>query len=289
MIRRLTVSLHDGGEIAMQADGPEEAAAFDGLGKLLRLPVGEGSPSAGDAEFVSPDALPADRHTVRDLPLTEIAYDAAWRRTLIAGWKRPPRHPAHYRTVLWRKLLIYAAMNASLRGADASLVHCAALETGRGAALLFGESGMGKSTAFGRWRAAGGKGFSDDMALLDFSGKDGIYVRRMPTWSACEAGRNEWDYPAGEELPLAAVFALGRSRTGRDEIVEVSPAQFFAQCYRSVFYWSLVRAKDLPRVLQERLAAQVRRRTDRLAEKFPPRALLTVRDGNPVELIEESL
>ena len=289
MVRQLTIRLYDGCEVVMRACGPEEAAPFDGLGKLLRLPVGEGTASAGDAEFVLPDALPPDRQTVRDLLLTEIAYDAAWRRTLIAGWKKPPRHPVYYRNSLWRKLLIYAAMNASLRGADASLVHCAALETDRGAVLLFGESGMGKSTAFGRWRAAGGKGFSDDMTLLDFSGRDGIYVRRMPTWSACEAGLNKWDYPAGEELPLAGVFALGRSSTGRDEIVELSPAQFFAQCYRSVFYWSLFRAKDLPRVLQERLAAQIRRRTERIAEMFPPRALLTVPDGSPVELIEESI
>ena len=182
-------------------------------------------------------------------------------------------------------------MNAILRGENAVLVHCTVLETDRGAVLLFGESGMGKSTASARWRAYGGKCISDDMALLDFSGSDDVIrVRRMPTWSACREEKNEWNYPADEEIPLAGVLGLGRSESGHDEIVSLSPAQFFAQCYRSMFYWSLFHAKEVPDEKQQILAERIRGWTETIMKRFAPRALLpSLKGGNLVKTIEESL
>ena len=290
MARRLTIGLHDGGSIVMQADGPEEEIPFDGLGGLLCLKPDETEGGIVDAELIAPDRLPEDRHTLRAGPLTETAYTADWSRVLIAGWKKPPKQEHYYRCCVWQKLLIHAGMNAILRGENAVLAHCAALETGRGAVLLFGESGMGKSTASARWRANGGKCLADDMALLDFSGSDGeIYVRRMPTWSACREEKNEWDYPAGEELPLIGVLGLGRSETGRDEIVPLSPAQFFAQCYRSLFYWNLFYAKELPETKQRILTDRIRTQAETITKRFAPRALLTVLEGDLKKLIEDNL
>ena len=148
---------------------------------------------------------------------------------------------------------------------------------------------MGKSTLSARWRAHGGKCISDDMALLDFSGGKEIYVRRMPTWSACRLDKNQWNYPVGEELPLICVLALGRSENGRDEIVELSAAQFFAQCYRSLFYWNLLYANKLPEEMQKRLGDRIREQTNILTGKFPPRALLTVLEGDLRSTIEDHL
>ena len=186
-----------------------------------------------------------------------------------------------------------AGASSSYKGEQekAVLTHCAVLETAPGAVLLFGESGMGKSTASARWRANGGKCISDDMALLDFSGDEGtIFVRRMPTWSACREEKNEWNYPADEELPLIGILALGRSESGRDEIVGLSPAQFFAQCYRSMFYWNLFYAKALPEEKQRFLADRVRSWTEIITDRFEPRALLTVLDGeNLVKTIEDAI
>ena len=275
----------------MQADGPEEEIPFDGLGGLLCLNVDEAEETDfADAELVAPDRMPKDRHTLRSNVLTETAYTEDWSRVLIAGWKKQPRRAHHYRCCVWQKLLIHAGMNAILRGENAVLAHCAALEMDRGVLLLFGESGMGKSTASARWRAAGGKCLSDDMALLDFSGSDGtIRVRRMPTWSACREEKNEWNYPADEELPLAGVLGLGRSEIGRDEIVPLSPAQFFAQCYRSLFYWNLFYAKELPEEKQRILKGRIQTQTETVMKRFAPRALLTVLEGNLKKLIEDIL
>ena len=198
-----------------------------------------------------------------------------------------PRNLRMYCLYTWQTGLILAAKNAILRGADVLLVHCSVLETERGAVVVFGESGMGKSTASARWRALGGKCVSDDMALLDFSGGNQICVRRMPTWSACKEGKNEWNYPAGEELPLAGVLALGRSETGRDEIVELSAAQYFAQCYRSMFFWNLVYTDELSESMKAKLAERVRSLTEIVTGRFPPRALLTVLDGDRLRSVVE--
>ena len=291
MYRRLTIGLHDGGNIVIQANGPEEAIPFDGLGELLCLPPETAGSGSCDAELVPPDAMPDGRHVLRDQTLTEIAYAPDWSRVLIAGWKKSPRRPHYYNCWIWQMTLLHAGMSALLRGEKAVLAHCAVLETEQGAVLLFGESGMGKSTAFGRWRAAGRKGVSDDMALLDFSGEDGVVrVRRMPTWSACREERNEWNYPAGEELPLAGVLALGRSESGRDEIVDLSAAQYFAQCYRSMFYWDLFSAKDLPEERKMLLKDRILRMTETVTGRYAPRALLTVPEGGGLaELIEAEL
>ena len=292
MARRLTIRLHDGQSIVMQADAPENAMAFDGFGSLMCLPVetagGEGAP---DVELIAPGAMPEGRFVIRDWATTEIAYARDWSRVLIEGWKKPTRRPMYYNCYVWQTALVHACTNALFRGAKALPVHCAVLETDRGAVLLFGESGMGKSTAFARWRSGGGKGFSDDMALMDFSGDDGVVrVRRLPTWSACREGRNAWDYPVGDELPLACVLALGRSETGDDELTDLSPAQYFAQCYRSMFYWILFYAKSLPAELKTRLAESVRAMTEDVTGRFAPRALLTALEGTRLaELVETAV
>ena len=288
--RQIALCLHDGGNIVMQADGPEEDLPFDGLGELLCLKPDETETGFADAELVSPDRLPEDRHTLKKGPLTETAYTADWNRVLIAGWKKKPRREHYYRCCVWQKLLIYAGMNAILRGENAVLAHCAALETDCGVILIFGESGMGKSTASARWRTNGGKCLADDMALLDFSGSDDVIrVHRIPTWSACREERNEWDYPAGEILPLIGVLGLGRSETGRDEIVPLSPAQFFAQCYRSLFYWNLFYAKELPEEKQRILTDRIRTQAEMITNIFAPRALLTVLEGDLKKVIEDNL
>lgn len=69
MSRRLTIGLHDGESIVMQADGPEEAVAFDGLAERMCLP-----PETAGAE--SCDAMPDGRYTIRSLSTTETAHDA---------------------------------------------------------------------------------------------------------------------------------------------------------------------------------------------------------------------
>ena len=281
--------LHDGHRIVLSTKCKETDVPFSGMEKLLGLEEEGWQGENLDVEFIYRKDLPSGRHPLKMGSLTEIAYTEDWSHVVIAGWKREPRDPVYYRNYLWQMALVYGCINSILHGGNAVLVHCAVLETSHGAVLLFGESGMGKSTAFKRWRRNGGKGVSDDMALLDFSRKDGVFVRRMPTWSACREGRNEWNYPSGEEIPLAGVLALGRSESGHDEIVPIREAQFFAQCYRSMFYWFIFAAEAIPETMKERVAGRVRTMTEKLTRMFPPRALLTALDGNLKDFLKELL
>lgn len=294
MTRRVSINLHHGGNIVVQTFYPEEEVAFDGFGELLGLDVmteADCSRKEIDVELLPPRAVPAERDCFFQGRITKVAFSNDQHHILLCGFREHPKNPQWYHRCVWNTSLNLAGMNALLRGENAVLVHCTALETDWGAVVLFGESGMGKSTASARWRAHGGKCISDDMVLLDFTGSDTIYVRRMPTWSACREGKNEWNYPAGEELPLIGVLALGRneSGTGGDQIVEVSAAQFYAQCYRSMFYWNLLYAGKLPEEMQKRLGNRIRELTNIITGKYPPLALLTVLEGNPIPVIESYL
>ena len=293
MFRQVTIKLHERSEITLGTQSPEPEVPLDGFGELLELGVEKREFPAreADVEILPADSLPADAACFHRGRITRSKLSPSGQSILICCNRKTSKNPFLQMRSLWQTSWTLAVMNASLRGTDAVLVHCTALETERGVVLLFGESGMGKSTASARWRAHGGKCISDDMVLLDFSGGDTVYVRRMPTWSACREGKNEWNYPAGEELPLTGVLALGRneSGTGGDQIVELSAAQYYAQCYRSMFYWNLFYADKLPEAMQSKLTDRIRHFTEVVTIRFPPRALLTVLEGNPIPVIESYL
>ena len=287
-IRQLAISLHDGGNIVIQTQESEELVAFSGFKELLGIKSDFPLVDAADVELVTRQNLPQPRHTLKRTEFLESAYSADWSRVFVAGASGHDPHKNYYQCRLWQAALICGAMNQLFRGGNALLAHGAALETEQGAVLLFGESGMGKSTAATRWRASGGKCISDDMVLLDFSGES-VFVRRMPTWSACRESRNLWNYPSEEELPLHGVLALGRSENGIDEIVPLSEAQFFAQIYRSMFYWNLSFIRTLPEERQQKLANIIRERAQEIAKNFPPRALLSALDGDLLQFLREKL
>ena len=272
-------------------DSPEPDVPFDGFGELLGLGVEkrESPEREADVKILPADSLPANAAYFHRGRITRSIVSPSGRGILICCNRKASKNPYLQMHCLWQTSLTQAVLNAILRGEPAVLTHCALLETERGAVMVFGESGMGKSTASARWRACGGKCVSDDMALLDFSGGDPIYVRRMPTWSACREGKNEWNYPASEEIPVAGVLALGRSESGRDEIVELNMAQFFAQCYRSMYYWNLNYAKGLPEEKQAELTDRIRHFAEVTTGRFPPRALKTALEGDPRTVIETYL
>lgn len=275
----------------MQTPFQEDEVAFDGLGELMGL----GRPSAGgaicDSQLIPPEAMPAESEEVFRTYWLKVRREHIGGPYLVCG-RRTPRDNAEELLIsrnLWYMTLAMACVHAIQRGEAFLLCHCTLLETPQGGVLLFGESGVGKSTASARWRAQGGQCISDDMALMDFSDRGGnVFLRRMPTWSAVREGKNEWNYPCGEEIPLAGVLALGRSESGRDEIVELKPAQYFAQCYRSMFYWTLLFAERLRPEEQTPIIETIRSFTERITKQYPPRALLTVLEGNELRGVIET-
>ena len=277
----------------MQTPFQEDEIPFDGFGALMGLEVRTCPDDAPcDARLVPVSAAPAGSDMVYCTRWMEVRRETPGAPYWVCG-TRTPRSRAEEqmnRGILWYMTLAMACVHAIQRGEQFLLCHGTLLETPEGGVLLFGESGVGKSTASARWRAQGGNCISDDMALMDFSDPAGrVYLRRMPTWSAVRGGRNEQDcYPCGEEIPLACVLALGRSESGHDEIMELKPAQFFAQCYRSMFYWTLLFAERLRPEEQTPIIETIRGFTERIAKQYPPRALLTVLEGNELRGVIET-
>jgi len=278
----------------MQTPFPEDKIPFDGLGELMGLevllPCADDAPY--DSRLIPASAVPSDAAMLYRTRWLEVYREHVGGPFLVCGI-RTPKFPAEAQMnlgILWYMTLAMGCLHAMQRGEQAVLCHCTLLETDAGGVLLFGESGVGKSTLSARWRAYGGKCISDDMALLDFSDPEGrVYVRRMPTWSAVREGRSEWNYPCSEEIPLIGVYALGRSESGHDEVVPIPYAQYYAQCYRSIFYWTLLFAERLRTEEQPAIVETIRGFTDRITRDNPSVAFLASLEGDPRPVIETCL
>ncbi len=108
------------------------------------------------------------------------------------------------------------------------LFHGSLLEDGNDAILLFGESGIGKSTTRNRWIEEGGSSVADDAMLCFFDG-DQLYARPLPTWSDWfKNGSSSRRYPINEPRKIKSVLWLSRGRDSQ-YIAPVQPAVWHAQ------------------------------------------------------------
>lgn len=109
-----------------------------------------------------------------------------------------------------------------------SLFHGSMLEDGSDAVLLFGESGIGKSTTRRRWIEEGGSSAADDAMLCFFDG-DQLYARPLPTWSDWfKNGSSSRRYPINEPRKIKSVLWLSRGEDSQ-YIAPVQPAVWHAQ------------------------------------------------------------
>ncbi len=93
--------------------------------------------------------------------------------------------------------------------------------------LLFGESGIGKSTTRQRWLNEGGASIADDALLL--MAHDGqFYMRPLPTWSAWLSDGNKRIYPIAQNLRVRALYWLSRD-PAKQCIVPAEPARYHCQ------------------------------------------------------------
>ena len=131
--------------------------------------------------------------------------------------------------VLLRFLLFGAiTLESLIYPGDFTPVHGSMLEDGKDAVLLFGESGIGKSTTRRRWLEEGGTSVADDALLCFFDGND-LYARCLPTWSDWfKNGSSSRRYPVNEPRRIKSILWLSRGKD-RQYIDSVSPAVWHAQ------------------------------------------------------------
>ena len=93
--------------------------------------------------------------------------------------------------------------------------------------LLFGESGIGKSTTYRRWLTEGGSCTADDALLLFYSNGQ-FYVRPLPTWSHWMANGNQRIYPVQKAFRVRTMYWLTRD-ADRQQITPAEPARYHCQ------------------------------------------------------------
>ncbi|MCQ2379386.1 MAG: hypothetical protein MJ025_00455 [Victivallaceae bacterium] len=105
------------------------------------------------------------------------------------------------------------------RSGDSNLIHGVMLDYKDGCIIMFGVSGIGKSTTLRRYVSSGGSGVADDMLLLTM--KSGVlYAHPLPTWSAVQSGTAAECYPFPRKRRVLAMFLLLRD----EECEHVEPA-----------------------------------------------------------------
>lgn len=188
-----------------------------------------------------------------------------------------------------RRLSLLTFASAILQGADYLPVHGAMLCNSRGAVLLCGESGVGKSTTSERWNALGGDCHcpADDMILL--SHHDGRFkAYPLPTWSRYALAPGTESFPVEPGYPVNGILCLERGESA-EEVVTVSDADFFVQVYSS-FYFHIRFAIHMLRGGERALLRKhVERMTDLVMRSFPPKGLFACLNGDLGKNLKEYL
>ena len=135
----------------------------------------------------------------------------------------------HREALLLRECVFAAAAQESFAvSGGMTLFHGTFLEENKEEGiLLFGESGIGKSTTWQRWLAEGGTSCADD-ALLLIENNEQYYVRPLPTWSHWLVNGNVRRYPVNHPFRVRALYWLSRGAE-KQCIVPAEPARYHCQ------------------------------------------------------------
>ena len=183
---------------------------------------------------ISDAALPSSFVNVLDDVRMELAVSESASNLSV---RTTPRNAKSYGNGLpaVKLLLSLAVRHAQLRGNVVALLHGAMLalpDDDASCALLFGPSGMGKSSAASRFAAQGGKVDADDLILLYGKSPNRFFARPLPTWSRFPRGKSQ---SAATEREVKALLSLQRGVN--DVIVEAqNPAAWQLALFQALAF-----------------------------------------------------
>ncbi len=261
----------------LRAQDEITARSLRKLGELCNIPA---TACSGTPDAILTSTGVPDRATQLMVPqkYRRIAY---YRDAEYGFYVRTPvgRTPGYFAFEAQKLMLFGHAMALTRPENRFNLMHGALLENPDGSCtLLFGDSGVGKSTSVRRYRAAGGQAVADDLFFAYFEGGK-LYARPMPTWSAVAAGTNLDCYDFARSLPVSQLLLLLRDPE-REHLGEVSSEQFRLSLLKSVAEtsnWILPFAGE---VWKERIVDHLMSFTRDLTAQFPPRAFFANLHGD---------
>ncbi len=191
-----------------------------------------------------------------------------------------------------RMLLCLGYLRKILKGdGKTGLLHGALPETENGeCVLLFGQSGIGKSTSMNRWETEGGICEADDLLLLEESEGE-FFCRPLPTWSRFFSDPECRDtFPVMKRLHLKDALWLTRAESGTPERIEqVHPGLWRAQLLSAV----TIHLYDSMRILSESEKIYAGRKfmslVQDITQKFGTRTLRASLNANLHETINTGI
>ena len=286
-MQNLILNLHSRTQLVIRDSFSDHRIRLDRLAELTGAALDQ-TPLHADAVFAPQNEVPSAARGIRqwhDAALYFLPDEKTF--FLVPDEHKWQSGSDEFLVHLWQMSVEVAVISQMYRGADLLMIHGALLDTVQGGVLLCGQSGMGKSTSSRRWRAAGGKVFSDDMILLEFHNGE-ICAHPLPTWSRCRESLKGEYFPFSSTIPLRRVIALARGKE-REELKSVSETEYFMSIYSaSAFFYSTL-VKVLTTEEQQFLLQQVRTKAAHLAQLTPPLALFAHLDADLKETLRDFL
>ena len=153
-----------------------------------------------------------------------------------------------------------------------AVFHGSILECGEESILLFGESGIGKSTTRRRWLSEGGSSTSDDAMLCFFDGND-LYARCLPTWSDWSMnGSFSRRYPAAEPRRIKSILWLSRGKESQ-YISQIPPAVWHAQMMSALMVHAISPVRRFSDTEKTQYLNNIWNFICKVDKKFAPRGL----------------
>ncbi len=258
----------------LKAAGSAAAASLAKFGQLLGSSARPPTGVRPDAELREQEIGSEEAMALFSIRSHRAVFDAG---VPVLCRREPfsPRDPV--RPAEWRLLLALAAARAAADGRRIALLHGALLDEPFPGTVLFGVSGVGKSTTMTRYRAAGGHGSADDLILLGWQG-DVPVVWPLPSWKTF---RNDPELYAVPAVPLSRLLCLDRATGNEEEHIRPLDRQMFRlrlvdALLEHVFYTIRV----LPDPERSRASGTLIETAQRLSRQFEPRLLAARLDGD---------
>lgn len=194
------------GCVVLRAEGELPSVSLNRFAELLGL-------SCVESSDVEPDCVLTTEFAPGFTPFRIWNVELAWKDGMRFQTRRDPSRTEPFVPSEWRFLLAGACIHAFFKRKAVAMVHGTLLEIepGRGI-LLYGQSGVGKSTTAMRYRKAGGNCFADDEILLAWDGTS-FHAHPLPTWSAFyRKGPDGFLYPFDRSVRVERAYWLTRGK-----------------------------------------------------------------------------
>lgn len=155
------------------------------------------------------------------------------------------------------------------------------------AVVLFGQSGIGKSTAMRRAVSQGGRKISDDMLLLSISDDNRLFVQALPTWSGLWSSTLTPEAKAQTQYSyeVKGVFALHRG--DKDELVLADQIWWHQFLVQALHNHLMITQLSVSSQQKQELFAQMFEFASFVSHKFPPYEILSDLNGNLYQQVEK--